>query len=301
MAHVGWSSQLVDEALRASEKASSLEALKVSAASLGDKERLEESLTSLWHQVNSVKVRHTAHLHRGKMKEYCAAWREGESLVQISRRVDFPPSLLARLVIEEFVGVQKKQVGDLVRHPEKVSDDRLRRELEECLRVDEHYSPTHDAARHDVGIEYELLLRGELERRKLPFQHEDDLRDRGFAKTPDVLLTLPLGYLVSDRQEVSVINWIDSKAMFGAPAVYDADHRRQLLAYVNRLGAGAVIYWFGFAGQLQDVDHDILLLSRWPDPGTLFWPDGSPVVEEGTSPLGKNRETLASAAAVWRD
>lgn len=284
MAHVGWSSQLVDEALLVSEKAPSLDALMSSAASLGSGCGLEESLKSLWHQVNAIKVRRSAHLHRAKMKEYCAAWREGESLVDISRRIDFPPSLLARLVVETQLGIQKKQVGELVRHPERLADERLRRELEESLKVDEHYSPTHDAARHNVGIEYEMLLRRELDRRKLPFQHEDDLRDRGFAKTPDVLLTLPLGYLVtsssSDRTKaLSVINWIDSKAMFGAPAVYDADHRRQLLAYVNRLGAGAVIYWFGFADALQDIDSDILLLSRWPDAGTLFWPDGTPIDE----------------------
>lgn len=65
--------------------------------------------------------------------------------------------------------------------------------------------------------------------------------------------------------------------MFGLPASYHNEHRQQLLAYVNRLGAGAVIYWFGFAAELQKVDLDILLLSRWPEPGMLYWPDGSAV------------------------
>ena len=62
--------------------------------------------------------------------------------------------------------------------------------------------------------------------------------------------------------------------MAGSPASYENDPRAQLLAYVNRLGAGAVVYWFGFAAELQDLDEDILLLDGWPERGTLFWPDG---------------------------
>lgn len=102
----------------------------------------------------------------------------------------------------------------------------------------------------------------------------------GFAKTPDVLLTIPIGYAPpmsegSSNRRLYVVNWIDSKAMFGAPAVYHNEHRQQLLAYVNRLGAGAVIYWFGFANELQESDNEIVLLWRWPEPGTLYWPDGN--------------------------
>ncbi|KAJ8610539.1 hypothetical protein CTAYLR_009748 [Chrysophaeum taylorii] len=215
--------------------------------------------------------------------------RKGERLAAIALRVSYPPVLVARLVLEAVVDVPKKAVGDLVRNPEKILDARLRAdprprdrcEVIECIDTDEHYAPRHDAARHDIGIEYELILRDRLEAIDIPYEHEDQLRIRGFAKTPDVLLTIPIGFLPAEsnaRRELSVVNWIDSKAMFGAPAVYHNEHRQQLLAYVNRLGAGAVVYWFGFANELQDVDRDILLLSRWPDPGTLFWPDATPVV-----------------------
>ena len=64
--------------------------------------------------------------------------------------------------------------------------------------------------------------------------------------------------------------------MFGSPAAYGGDHRAQLLGYVNRLGAGAVVYWFGFCDELQDLDDDVLLLRDWPPPGALFWPDARP-------------------------
>ena len=47
--------------------------------------------------------------------------------------------------------------------------------------------------------------------------------------------------------------------------------------YVNRLGAGAVVYWFGFAAELEGLDDDILVLDGWPARGTLFWPDAREV------------------------
>ena len=128
------------------------------------------------------------------------------------------------------------------------------------------------AARREIGLEYERLLRRALERSGVPFEDEDALRARGFARTPDVLLTVPLGVLV-DGATVCV-NWIDSKAMFGGSEVYERDHRAQLRSYVNRLGAGCVVYWFGYDRSICR-DSDILVLDGWPPPYELLWPDGT--------------------------
>lgn len=258
----GWSTDQYEEARRLCENAT--------AASLDD----DDALTSIWHQLTAARVRRTAHVHRDKASTYLSAWERGDTLVALASRANFPPVLIARLVLEAG-GVPKKAVGDLVRHTDKIADERLRRDVIECVRVDEHYSPRNDAARHKIGIDYEQRLADRLDQCDVPFEHEDDLRAKGFAKTPDALLAIPLGFL--SRGRLRVVNWIDSKALFGSAALYHADHRQQLLAYVNRFGPGAVIYWFGFANELQSLDVDILLLSRWPDPGSLFWPDATPV------------------------
>lgn len=67
---------------------------------------------------------------------------------------------------------------------------------------------------------------------------------KGWAKTPDVKLKLPIG-VVDGAGKARVVNWIDSKAMFGDPDTHFAQNGDQLRGYVNRFGPGLVLYWFG--------------------------------------------------------
>jgi hypothetical protein len=54
-----------------------------------------------------------------------------------------------------------------------------------------------------------------LSRLDIPFETESELRDRGTARTPDVLLSAPLGVEVprtdGSGSEWKVVCWIDSK------------------------------------------------------------------------------------------
>ena len=272
MATLGWASTTYDAAVAVCEESGERLEPRL-ATELGV---AYESLASIWHQLNAAWTRKTAHIHREKAsKQYRSAYERGESIVAMAKRVKFSPYLLARLLVEILEEVPKKAVGDLMKCPENIKDSRLRKEVVQCIEVDGHYSPKHDAARHAVGLEYEKRLEDILTNHDIPFEREDDLRRRGFPKTPDVLLSVPLGYV--DQGDVHVVNWIDSKAMFGLPATYHNDHRQQLLGYVNRLGPGAVLYAFGFHNDLQHLDDDILLLSAFPDVSRLFWPDATPL------------------------
>jgi len=58
-----------------------------------------------------------------------------------------------------------------------------------------------------------------------------------------------------------MINWIDSKAMFGDPTTHN-DNKHQLQGYVNRYGPGMVIYWFDFVDELSSAD--ILICKDFP-------------------------------------
>eukprot|EP00635_Sarcinochrysidales_sp_CCMP3193_P009538 CAMPEP_0118897208 /NCGR_PEP_ID=MMETSP1166-20130328/4698_1 /TAXON_ID=1104430 /ORGANISM="Chrysoreinhardia sp, Strain CCMP3193" /LENGTH=399 /DNA_ID=CAMNT_0006836273 /DNA_START=8 /DNA_END=1207 /DNA_ORIENTATION=+ len=310
--HRGWARSTVAGAVALCERSS--ETLE-----RGGLEVSLEALESIWHQITAAQTRRTAHVHRARAPEYRAAYEGGESLLSIARRAGFSPYLVSRLVLEAALGIPRKAVSELVKKPEMIPDARLRREVEACATADPHYSPRHDAARRDVGLRHERLLESELDKADVPYQREDDLRRRGFAKTPDVLLDVPLAYVFKDDDDddkgdlgdhhhpkddddddddddVRVINWIDSKAMFGLPSTYRDDHRQQLLGYVNRLGPGAVVYWFGFAEELQALDDDVLLLSDWPR-DRLYWPDGARVrpPTEDSAPTDKNQtRTFAS-------
>mmetsp|Transcript_3869 Transcript_3869/g.5399 ORF Transcript_3869/g.5399 Transcript_3869/m.5399 type:complete len:300 (-) Transcript_3869:3516-4415(-) len=275
-AHEGIGNKLFEGAVRACEQCAAMNELPERLA-------LEvgiqyEALASIWHQQHALATRRCAHIHRDKAStEYRKAYERGENILQIAERIKFSPVLLARLLLEVILQLPRKSVGDFIKNPQKIPDCVLRQQIEVCIQIDGHYGPRHDQTRHDIGIEYEKRLNQYLDRLAVPFEDEDDLRKRGLAKTPDVLLSIPLGYLFNDNT-IRVINWIDSKALFATPHTYHTEHRQQLLGYVNRLGPGAVIYWFGFLDDLQTLDDDILLLSAWPHDGFLFWPDGHPVL-----------------------
>ena len=92
---------------------------------------------------------------------------------------------------------------------------------------------------------------------------EDALRQRGLSKTPDALLVVPFGVYVNGGNEFRVVNWIDSKAMFGDRESHVNDNLSQLQGYVNRFGPGMVIYWFGYIDSLN-TDPDILMVDQFP-------------------------------------
>jgi CDAN1-interacting nuclease 1 len=109
-----------------------------------------------------------------------------------------------------------------------------------------------------IGLEYEYVLEQKLAAHDIPFFNEGELRERGDAKTPDALLSVPL--LVRGR----IVMWIDSKATFGDPDSHVAYHANQYSGYLNRYGAGLVIYWFGFDDSI-DIDPRLLILDTFPD------------------------------------
>jgi len=99
-----------------------------------------------------------------------------------------------------------------------------------------------------------------LRSRGIPFLTEDDLRARGEARTPDVLLPVPI--FISGRQ----VHWIDSKATFGDPTSHLEYHATQFSAYLNRFDAGLVIYWMGYDVSV-DSDPRVLLMDHIPIAG----------------------------------
>ena len=46
------------------------------------------------------------------------------------------------------------------------------------------------------------------------FETEEQLRQRGTSRTPDILLSSPVGIRTSPESEWKMICWIDSKASF---------------------------------------------------------------------------------------
>lgn len=89
--------------------------------------------------------------------------------------------------------------------------------------------------------------------------HEDQLRIKGYDKTPDFILEVPVAV------EGHVIHWIESKASFGDESSHRTYLQDQFWSYWNRFGPGLVIYWYGFIEELDcHRERGILLKDEFP-------------------------------------
>jgi len=187
--------------------------------------------------------------------------------VDIAEAINIAPCLLARLIIQCHLGLLgmqeansnvKSEVSKRIKDPSLIEDERLKNEVEKCIACDDNYSPLVEKIRRSTGIEYEYILQEKLRNLNVPFLSEDEMREKGYPKTPDIKLQIPL--LINGH----VVNWIDSKASFGD----DYSHKlniEQFWGYKNRYGPGMVIYWFGFIDDLQfDQEAGILLVDHFP-------------------------------------
>ena len=59
-----------------------------------------DALLSLRHQQLVRRVKATSGEHRRRIGAYCEWYRGGECVLSIARRVDCPPYLLARMLVE---------------------------------------------------------------------------------------------------------------------------------------------------------------------------------------------------------
>ncbi len=239
-----------------------------------------EALLSIRHQQLVRCVKAVSGEHRRQLATYCRWYDAGESIYQIAGRVQYPPYLLARMLVEELcvLGTRAK-VTELMRAPHLISDVRLRREVEECIALDGDFSPGADRVARSVGADYERELCLRLRALGVPFEDEETLRARGLPKTPDVRLLVPLGLLGADGKQ-HLVNWIDSKAMYGTRETYLTEVLPQVTRYMNRFGPGCVVFWYGFCPSILELpfthqQHVALLDDFPPRAGELVFLNGA--------------------------
>lgn len=230
-----------------------------------------EAAQSLRGQMHTRGVRKAAGRVRAAMPQLAAQWRlQGPPgrCVALAKQAKYPPYLFARLLVEVVLQVPRSKVSELMRQPASMPDPLLREAVAEALAADQDNSPANDEARHRVGVAYEELLQARLVAKGLPFESEDELREQGLAKTPDVRLSIPVGVRDPKTHQWREVNWVDSKALFGDAAVWQHEHLAQLEGYVHRYGQGLVVYWCGFeASLLSDAElasPDVAVRRDWP-------------------------------------
>ncbi|XP_053162314.1 CDAN1-interacting nuclease 1 isoform X1 [Hemicordylus capensis] len=162
-------------------------------------------------------------------------------LLELANEVNFAPSLMSRVVLEKFLQEQdgstpsKTLINSMLRDPSQIPDGVLANQVYQCTVNDYCYGPLVDCIKHAIGHEHEVLLQEMLLGKNIPFLAEDQLRAKGYDKTPDFILEVPVAV------EGHTIHWIESKASFGDECSHQAYLRDQFWSYWNSmLTSGAV-------------------------------------------------------------
>ncbi|XP_068953735.1 CDAN1-interacting nuclease 1 isoform X3 [Petaurus breviceps papuanus] len=192
-------------------------------------------------------------------------------LLELANEVDYAPSLMARIILERFLQEQeesppsKSVINSMLRDPSQIPDGVLANQVYQCIVNDCCYGPLVGCIKHAIGHEHEVLLRDLLLERNLSFLDEDQLRAKGYDKTPDFILEVPVVMLCPLALEGHIIHWIESKASFGDECSHQAYLHDQFWSYWNRFGPGLVIYWYGFIEELDcNRERGILLKDCFP-------------------------------------
>ncbi|XP_027428247.1 protein C15orf41 homolog isoform X1 [Zalophus californianus] len=217
-------------------------------------------------------------------------------LLELANEVDYAPSLMARIILERFLQEHeetppsKSVINSMLRDPSQIPDGVLANQVYQCIVNDCCYGPLVDCIKHAIGHEHEVLLRDMLLEKNLSFLDEDQLRAKGYDKTPDFILQVPVAV------EGHIIHWIESKASFGDECSHHAYLHDQFWSYWNSplwrdcgvlhawehnpeyqvpsdhrpswdrlFGPGLVIYWYGFIQELDcNRERGILLKACFP-------------------------------------
>ncbi|XP_060150461.1 CDAN1-interacting nuclease 1 isoform X1 [Globicephala melas] len=154
-------------------------------------------------------------------------------LLELANEVDYAPSLMARIILERFLQEHeeappsKSVINSMLRDPSQIPDGVLANQVYQCIVNDCCYGPLVDCIKHAIGHEHEVLLRDLLLEKNLSFLDEDQLRAKGYDKTPDFILQVPVAV------EGHIIHWIESKASFGDECSHHAYLHDQFWSYWN--------------------------------------------------------------------
>jgi len=240
----------------------------------------EQTFTSIYGQ-------HTRRIFKSKLwqkaKEstqnlYLKYRDQCSSIAQLAIEYTIPPFLMAKLVLEGYQREEKcieqlvneellnefktpaKLINTLLKESHLIDDERLSNEIFTASILDDDFGSSVDIIRNSIGLEYEVKLERLLQENNVQYQRESELRAKGFDKTPDFKLELPI--YVNGK----IVNWIESKASFGDMISHGQNYEDQFKCYVNRFGPGLVIYWFGYLNVHADrnAEPSILLSDHFP-------------------------------------
>ncbi|MDP6870192.1 MAG: TPD domain-containing protein [Candidatus Poseidoniaceae archaeon] len=183
-------------------------------------------------------------------------YREGVGIVDLSKKFDFPPMNIFRVILKEM-GWSKSRIKETLRTPSKFKE-RERKEFEAAEAAD-RVSNVDQSETHERADLFEEILADWFEEqgvrlRRQPEMVKEQMIEHGRpVNTPDLLF---MDHVKINGKSVS---WIDAKHFYGA----DVDFQRkkimkQTARYVDSWGQGALVFRHGFCSNIH-VPGTVLL------------------------------------------
>uniref|UniRef100_A0A1B6IAV3 CDAN1-interacting nuclease 1 n=1 Tax=Homalodisca liturata TaxID=320908 RepID=A0A1B6IAV3_9HEMI len=225
---------------------------------------------------NHGKVKQKKQIVVKRYKEGLAAGEEPGLIIRIAKFYDVAPALMAKVILEECLeknndkdqnGYSKNAIKEMLKDTTLIPDPDLAYEVFMSIVFDNMYGSIADVTKRSLGVEYEVKLYHHVQRVGLSYKSEEQLRARGYDKTPDIRLDVPCAV------DGFVINWIESKAIFGDNVTHDQYAHDQYYCYWNRFGPGLVIYWLGYLETVpQPSEKRFIVRDSFPENITLMDP-----------------------------
>ncbi|XP_060805377.1 CDAN1-interacting nuclease 1 isoform X2 [Amyelois transitella] len=184
---------------------------------------------------------------------------------QLSENQGISPALFARSLLQN-VYTDSTMTKKCIKDTTLIEDKDLAYQTFLAIMNDNQYGPYADTIKQSIGLEYELRLERELRLMNITFLDENVLRSRGYDKTPDFKLDVPIAV------DGFIVNWVESKALFGDDENHSGYLKEQLSCYWNRFGPGLVIYWFGYLETLNstpEVNNMFILRTSFPSKSSI--------------------------------
>ena len=185
---------------------------------------------------------------KSKAKSLFRLYNEGVSVVDLSKRFDFPPMNIFRIILAEKRW-SKSRIKEFLREPSKMK----KREQEEFEKAEaaDRVSNVDQSETHSRADLFEEVLadwfesRGVNLRRQNEMVSEQRLEHGRPINTPDILF---LDHVEINGQPVA---WIDAKHFYGADVSFQRKKMtKQMSRYIEEWGSGAVVYRHGFSENL---------------------------------------------------
>ena len=185
------------------------------------------------------------HRMRSKGKQLRRLYDEGVSIVDLSRKFDFPPMNIFRTVLSEK-GWSKARIKSNFKEPTKFKK-REREEFEKAEAAD-RVSNVDQSETHEKADLFEDILADWFEEKGVKLRRQPEMvaeqnQEHGRPiRTPDLLFL--------DHVEINgePIAWIDAKHYYGADVEFQRKKMaKQMTRYIDEWGYGAVVYRHGFS------------------------------------------------------